>query len=146
MPSNQSLITFHFLTQTSLSERNRLRAFLKNLFRREGFRLEALSFIFCDDVYLLDLNRRYLEHDYYTDILTFPFSGAKSRVISGEVYISVERVRDNAKNLEQTFRQELHRVIFHGALHLCHYRDKTRKETTLMRQKEDHYLKSYFKK
>ncbi|WP_366206997.1 rRNA maturation RNase YbeY [Flavihumibacter sp. CACIAM 22H1] len=114
------------------------------LFKKEKKSLELLNYIFCTDEYLLDINRSFLQHDYYTDIITFELA-EKGEPTQGEVYISIDRVRDNAKLHGQSFQRELHRVIFHGALHLCGYRDKTKKEETLMRQKEEEYLSYYFK-
>ncbi|HEY4155019.1 MAG TPA: rRNA maturation RNase YbeY, partial [Puia sp.] len=111
-----------------LSGRKRLKAFISGLFRLEKHQLKELSYVFCSDPYLLALNRKFLDHDYYTDILTFPSSYGAGKGVSGEIYISVDRVRENAKNLGHSFRMELHRVIFHGALHLCQYKDKTKKD------------------
>ncbi|WP_315819080.1 rRNA maturation RNase YbeY [Paraflavitalea speifideaquila] len=90
----------------------------------------------------MEINRQYLQHDYFTDIITFNLSSHPAPVI-GEIYISIDRVRDNAQQFSTTFRDELHRVIFHGALHLCGYKDKTAKEEKLMRAKEDEYLTRY---
>jgi probable rRNA maturation factor len=128
----------------SLSERTRLKSFLQGLFKKEGRKLESLNYIFCTDSALLGINRQYLSHDYYTDIISFELS-AKGVPVQGEIYISVDRVRDNAKTQGVPFKVELHRVIFHGALHLCGYKDKTSKDTNFMRLKEDEYLNAYFK-
>jgi rRNA maturation RNase YbeY len=138
-------IRFHFLAPLKLNDRKRLKNFIAFLFRQERHKLLELSYIFCDDLYLLEQNEKFLNHHDLTDILTFPFSPASSRTVSGEIYISVERVRENAHDLGLPFEQELHRVIFHGALHLCHYKDKTRKDQMIMRSKEDEYLAKYFK-
>lgn len=137
-------VSFHFLIRFALPRRNRLRLFLADLFRREEQRLGELVYIFCDDEYLLDLNRKFLKHDFYTDILSFP-SFPEDKKVSGEIYISIDRVRENARDLGTSLREEIHRVIFHGALHLCHYKDNTKKEKDQMRSKEDEYLKRYFK-
>jgi rRNA maturation RNase YbeY len=144
MAAPEAPIRFHFLVPCTLRRRRQLRSLLNRLFRLEGYRLGSLDYIFCSDPYLLDLNRSFLRHDFYTDILSFPLSSPGSRTISGEIYISVDRVRENARNLGESFERELHRVIFHGALHFCHYKDKTRKEQALMRAKEDQYLKAYW--
>lgn len=138
-------VSFHFLIRFTLPRRNELRLFLADLFRREEQQLGELTYIFCDDEYLLDLNRKFLKHDFYTDILSFPSSPAENKKVSGEIYISVDRVRENARDLGNSFNKEIHRVIFHGALHLCHYKDKTKKEQDQMRSKENEYLKRYFK-
>jgi len=108
------------------------------MFRKEKKSLRRLDYIFCTDDYLLSLNRDFLKHDYFTDIITFDLS--ETDQIVGEVYISIDRVKDNAVSLENTFRQELLRVIFHGALHLCGFKDKKPKDIKLMRQKEEFYL------
>ena len=97
-----------------------------------------ISIIFCSDEYLLDINIRYLDHDYYTDIITFPYSASP---LTADLYISIDRVKENADQLNQHFSKELCRVIIHGILHLCGYKDKTPTEKELMRSKEDHYLK-----
>ncbi len=138
-------IQFHFLVPCALPDRRLLRQFLASIFKREKQRLEGLNIIFCSDDYLLDLNKQFLKHDFYTDILSFPLS-KPSQPLNAEIYISLDRVRDNAKNLESTLREELHRVIFHGVLHFCGYKDKTTKEINIMRATEDKYLRSYFKK
>jgi len=128
----------------ALKERTKLKAFINKLFKKEGFKLGELSYVFCSDEYLLTLNQQHLQHDYYTDILTFDLSSSKKE-IEGEIYISIDRVRDNAENHDKTFINELHRVIFHGALHLCGYKDKTTAQEKIMRQKEDEWLALYFK-
>lgn len=137
-------VQFHYLDRSfSLRERSRLKSFIVSLFRREGKALESLSYVFCSDQYLLQINRDYLQHDYYTDIISFDLSEGKNTV--GEIYISIDRVRDNAREFGSPFYQELHRVIFHGALHLCGYKDKSNKDQVLMRKKEDQALSLYFK-
>ncbi|MEO6963886.1 MAG: rRNA maturation RNase YbeY [Puia sp.] len=145
MNRDKPLVSFHFLIRTTLPHRNGLRLFLAGLFLREGQQLGELKYIFCDDKYLLDLNRTFLKHNFYTDILSFPSLQDENKKVSGEIYISVDRVRENAVDLGTSFKQEIHRVIFHGALHLCHYKDKTKKEQDQMRSKEDEYLKRYLK-
>ena len=116
-----------------------LRSVIMELFRKEGKRLDILSIVFCSDEFLLELNQQFLQHDYYTDILTFTMSD-RGAAIAGELYISVDRVRDNARVLGVSTVQELRRVIFHGALHLCGYKDKLKKDQAIIRQKEDRYL------
>jgi len=136
-------IFFFFQHPTTLRNRNQLKTCISRLFKQEQQKLESLNYIFTSDEELLTINQQYLQHDYYTDIITFDLA-AKGQPTQGDVYISVERVKDNALQLGQPFYKELHRVIFHGALHLCGYRDKTTKEEKLMREMEDKYLKSYF--
>jgi rRNA maturation RNase YbeY len=128
----------------SLTERTRLKKFISTIFRLEGKQLGHLNYIFCADEYLLNINRQYLNHDYYTDIISFDI-GEPGTAINGEIYISTDRVKENATILGMPFKQELHRVIFHGALHLCGYKDKTKNQQSLMRSREDHYLMKYLK-
>jgi len=135
-------IQFHFQQKGDLKDRRKLKTFLCSIFKKEGRRLDSLHFIFCSDKALLAINREFLGHDYYTDIITFNL--AENSKIEGEIYISLDRVRENARNLEQPLYVELHRVMFHGVLHLCGYRDKTRREIQLMREKESKYLSDYF--
>jgi probable rRNA maturation factor len=116
-----------------------LKTLLSDLFRKEGKQLAGLSIVFCSDEYLLELNRQFLQHDYYTDILTFLMS-ERGAPVEGELYISIDRVRDNARALGVPAMHELRRVILHGALHLCGYKDKLKKDQALIRQKEDRYL------
>ena len=138
-------VSFHFAEKVSLTNRAHLKNFIINIFKREKKKLVNLSFVFCSDTYLLEINKQYLKHNYYTDIITFDLS-VDPGLISGEIYISVDRVKDNAQNFNASFKEELHRVIFHGALHLCGYKDKTEAEEILMRKTEDKYLKLYFSK
>lgn len=137
-------IEFHYLTKGfSLKDRNRLKDFIIKLFKKEGFKVGVINYIFCTDEYLLEINKNYLNHDTYTDIVTFPLS-KKSEPISSDIFISVERVKENAKTFKTTFMKELHRVIFHGALHLCGYKDKNKEQSQQMRDMEELYLKWYF--
>lgn len=138
-------VQFHLLQTVTLKDRQLLKAFIQSIFKREQKAFESLTYIFCSDDYLLDINRQYLNHDYYTDIITFDLSEGRGGTV-GEIYISIDRVRDNAKHFKTSTAEELHRVIFHGALHLCGYKDKTLKEEKMMREKEAEYLKRYKKK
>ncbi len=102
-------------------------------------RLEKeISYIFCSDTYILDINREYLNHDYFTDIITFDY--CEGNLISGDIFISLDTVRSNAKDYNTSFTEELHRVIIHGILHLIGFKDKTLSEAQLMRQKENDAL------
>ena len=121
-----------------------LKAFIQSLFKKEKKKLASLTYVFCSDEYLLQINRDFLQHDFYTDIITFGLA-EPGYPIEAEVYISLDRVRDNAKIHGTTYTEEILRVIFHGALHLCGYRDKKKREITLMREKEDHYLRLFEK-
>jgi probable rRNA maturation factor len=136
-------IQFHFQHKGDLKNRRKLKTFLGSIFKKERYRLKSLHFIFCSDRALLAINQEFLGHDYYTDIITFNLSSNSK--IEAEIYISLDRVRENARNLDQPLYVELHRVVFHGVLHLCGYRDKTRKEIQLMREKESKYLSDYFR-
>jgi rRNA maturation RNase YbeY len=143
-PSTIPPIRFHFPEPgLTLTDRSPLKQFIASLFKKEGKKLAGLNYIFCSDDYLLDLNRQYLKHDYYTDIVTFDLS-ERGQAINAEIYISVERVRDNARQFGSTVKQEIHRVIFHGALHLCGYGDKKKADAVLMRKMEDKYLQLFF--
>lgn len=101
---------------------------------------EGLSFIFCSDKYLHELNVKYLDHDTLTDIITFPYHNDGNSKIEGDIFISIDRIKENSKELETSFEDELHRVIIHGVLHLCGYGDKTEKEKKEMRRKENESL------
>ena len=126
-----------------LNNRKKLKDFIILLFKKEGKRIEQLNYIFCTDRYLLEINKKYLGHNFYTDIITFELSDEKEPIIA-DIYISKERVRENAHLLAESFQTELHRVIFHGALHLCNYHDKGKKQKSKMKRKEDYYLRRYF--
>jgi probable rRNA maturation factor len=145
MNKKNQIIQFHFPSPCSLKDRKRLKTFVLSIFQKEKRRVEMVNIIFCDDKYLLTLNLQFLHHDYYTDILSFPLS-ANGKPLMAEVYISTDRVKDNARNLESSFREELHRVIFHGILHFCGYNDKSKAEIQKMRAAEDRYLTSYFRR
>ncbi|MGN6435107.1 MAG: rRNA maturation RNase YbeY [Agriterribacter sp.] len=129
----------------ALNNRTQLKAFLEKVFRKEKLQLKSLHYIFCSDDYLLQINKDFLNHHYYTDIITFELSSQKG-LVQGEVYISIDRVKENAQELQTSFKNELHRVIFHGALHLCGYKDKLKEEIITMRKAEDRLLDLYFKK
>ncbi len=115
------------------------------LIQNENKHAGEITVVFCSDDYLLKINEQYLNHNYYTDIVTFDY--VENSVISGDLFISVDRVNENASQLGVNFDEELYRVIFHGILHLCGFKDKTNAEKRLMREKEDFYLgKAGFKK
>ena len=110
----------------------------KSKIERNNKQLGEISYIFCSDEQLLEINKEFLNHDYYTDIITFDYSEAD--VISGDLFISIERIKDNAKTLKTSYQEELHRVIIHGVLHLLGYKDKTEVESENMRKLEDECL------
>ena len=126
----------------TLSNRKKLKLFLEKTFKQKGRKLTSLAIIFCTDEYLLDINRRFLQHDYYTDIITFNLAGS-TNTIEGEIYISVDRIDENASSNRVSKKEELHRVIFHGVLHLCGYKDKLREEKAKMTSAENRHLKMY---
>jgi len=116
---------------------------LEDIVLSEGKKLGEINYIFCDDEYLLKVNQDYLQHDYYTDIITFDY--VKGRTISGEIFVSLQRISDNASTLSKDYEEELRRVLAHGILHLSGYKDKSEVEEQLMRSKEDFYLAKYSK-
>jgi rRNA maturation RNase YbeY len=132
---------YFFFDNVSISLRNRteLKKAIELLFKREKKSLANLNYVFCSDKKLLDINRQYLKHDFYTDIITFDLS-EKRGPVTGEIYISVDRIKENAQKLGESLDSELRRVLFHGALHLCGYKDKTKQEKEKMRKKEQLYL------
>lgn len=119
--------------------RTGLRQWLNAVAKAESMVIRSVSIILCSDEYLYGMNVRYLQHKTYTDIITFD-QGSTTREINGELYISIDRVRDNAKTLGLPIREELHRVMVHGLLHLCGYGDKTMAAKKKMTSKEDEYL------
>ena len=136
-------ISFFFEnTRVTLTERRRLKDYIERLFKSHGKALESLTYVFCTDKSLLSVNKKFLKHDYFTDIITFDLSESKQRVVA-EIYISVDRVKENAKTLAVSIKEELHRVMFHGVLHLCGYRDKSVNEKKNMRLEEDKNLQAY---
>ena len=138
-----SKVHFYFLKKVpSLKNRTQLKLFLKKLSKLYKKEIDSLNFIFCSDEYLLEINRNHLQHDFYTDIITFDLS--ESKLIRGEIYISTDRVKDNAKTFHTSFKEEIHRVIFHGVLHLCGFKDKSKKEAESMRSEEQKALNLYF--
>lgn len=142
MPSESKVYFFFEKRGFALNHRTRLKKYIESIFRTEKKRLGTINYIFCSDERLLEINRKFLHHDYYTDIITFELTTVPS--IQAEVYISIDRVRDNARAIGATFRSELHRVMFHGSLHCCGYGDKTRKAEQEMRRAEDRHLRRYF--
>ena len=114
---------------------------LEEIILSEEKKLGEINYIFCDDEYLLKINQDYLQHDYYTDIITF--DTVKGKTISGEIFVSLQRISDNASTLSKNYEEELRRVLAHGILHLCGYKDKTKAEEQEMRSKEDFYIARY---
>jgi rRNA maturation RNase YbeY len=114
---------------------------LESLIGSENFESGEITIVFCTDDYLLEMNKRYLNHNFYTDIITFDYS--ENGVISGDLFISVDRVNDNAGSFSVSVDNELKRVIYHGVLHLCGYKDKTENDIKEMREKENFYIKQF---
>jgi len=123
----------------TIRSKNLIRKWLQGLISKEGKRVGQLGIILCSDEYLWNLNKDFLNHRTYTDIITFD-QGVIEGEVSGELYISLERIRDNAKKFNVSVKDELHRVMVHGVLHLCGYGDKTPREKTRMTAKENEYL------
>jgi rRNA maturation RNase YbeY len=114
---------------------------MNELIKSENYEMGEITLVFCKDEYLLDMNRTYLNHDYYTDIITFDYS--KDKIISGDLFISIDRVIENSSAFYVSFNHELSRVIYHGVLHLCGYKDKSDEDIITMRDKENYYLKKF---
>ncbi|MFL5808607.1 MAG: rRNA maturation RNase YbeY [Flavisolibacter sp.] len=143
MTNTMDKVTFHYVDVSFyFPKRTQLKSFLLQQLRKEGRKVEALNYVFCTDEYLLTMNQQYLQHDTLTDIITFELS-PKAQPLVADIYISVERVRENALTFRTSFKDEILRVIFHGALHLSGYKDKTSADTQLMRKKEEEYLGIY---
>ena len=137
-------VNFHFeKARISLKNRTRLKKFIDKIVTREKKKLKNLNYIFCQDKHLLKINRKYLNHDFYTDVITFDLSSSAQEIFA-DIYISVDRVRENAQAVKSSLTEEIHRVMFHGLLHLCGYNDKTEQERVDIKKKEDYYLKHYF--
>jgi rRNA maturation RNase YbeY len=125
----------------TLSDEQKLANWILSIIQAENCQLQILSYIFCSDQYLHQINLEYLQHDTYTDIITFPYESPP--LIHGDIFISIDRVRENAQAFKVSFEEELRRVIIHGVLHLCGYPDKTEEEASKMRQKEEEALSKW---
>ena len=132
------MISFNYETDFQLDNEDELSRWISNTIINEGFNEGEINYIFCDDSYLLDLNIQYLDHNTLTDIISFDYTLGKQ--INGDVYISVERVRENATDFKVTFDNEMTRVMIHGILHYCGYKDKTEADEAGMRSKENYYM------
>ena len=133
-----------FFEDTKFDLRNRaiLKKSIEHIFKKEGRPLSFINYVFCTDKKILEINRQFLKHNFYTDIITFDLSDGED--IQAEIYISIDRIKENAKAFKCPFKKELVRVLIHGALHLCGYDDKHKKEKSIIRKKEDYYLIKYF--
>lgn len=123
----------------NLKNKTKLKEWISTVIKKEKLIPGELSYVFCDDETLLKMNQQFLDHNTYTDIITFDYRDGK--IVNGEIYVSVERVRDNAATYKTTVEDELHRVMIHGVLHICGYKDKTKAAKELMRKMEDAALK-----
>ena len=141
--SARKAIRFHYLEPARFPVRV-LKETIVRILKRHGKTPSELNYVFCEDGYLLEMNRAYLGHDFYTDILTFDLSDSP-RMLRADIFISTERVRENASELGIPIYKELMRVVIHGALHLVGFRDKSKAEQVRMRQEEDRYLQSALK-
>ncbi len=133
----------NFFTESTiftLKNKTHLRSWLLKCAKSEKQTISELNYIFCSDNYLKKINKQFLNHNYFTDVITFPTSLPGDKAISGDIFISIDRVRDNAKTYGVRVNDELHRVMVHGLLHLCGYGDKTSSQEKTMRGKENYYL------
>lgn len=121
-----------------LTDKNRLKSWISESCKKEGVEINSLIFVFSDDDFLLQINKKYLRHNTLTDIITFDLSD--DLTLDGEIYISLDRVKDNAKKFDVKYVNEIHRVMIHGVLHLIGYNDKTPSQKRKMTAKEDYYL------
>lgn len=131
------MIHFFYENTSEIIEEN-IKPWIEKIIITEEKRLGEINYIFCDDEYLLKINQDFLDHDYYTDIITF--DQVRGKTISGEIFVSLQRIKDNANLISKNYEEEKKRVIAHGILHLCGYKDKTEEEQKTMRAKEDFYL------
>ncbi|NMH89654.1 rRNA maturation RNase YbeY [Flavivirga algicola] len=132
------MINFNYETDFYLKNETEVSNWILNTISEEAHKLEEINYVFCDDEYLHKLNVEFLNHDTLTDVISFDYSIGKR--IQGDIFISIERVKDNAKDFSVSFEEELNRVIIHGVLHYCGYKDKTDADAKIMRAKENHYL------
>ena len=129
------MITFNSETSFTLKNQKKLVKWIGDVISSEGFQVGEINYIFCDDSYLNKINQEFLNHDTFTDIISFDYTLGKE--VGGDIFISIERVLENAEEFNEVFENELHRVMIHGILHFIGYKDKTKKDKTLMRTKED---------
>jgi len=135
------MISFNYELEFLLENEEQYSSWISNVISSENKKEGDINYIFCDDEYILEINKQYLDHDYYTDIISFDYSVGNE--LHGDIFVSIERVRENAIEFEVTFDEELKRVLAHGVLHYCGYKDKTEEEELLMRSKEDEKIKMF---
>ena len=132
------MISFNYETDFTIPNEPKLSNWISKVILDEGFKEDEINYVFCDDLYLHKLNVEFLKHDTLTDIISFDYSVGK--IIQGDIFISIERVQENAKDFKVEFEDELHRVIVHGILHYCGYKDKVDGDIKMMRERENFYL------
>ncbi|USL96316.1 rRNA maturation RNase YbeY [Riemerella anatipestifer] len=137
------MIQFFFEEIEPISISTDISKWLEQIILSEHKKLGKINYIFCDDEYLLKINQEHLQHDYYTDIITFDY--VRGNTISGDIFVSLPRISDNASTLSKDYQSEFLRVLAHGVLHLCGYKDKTEEDIKEMRNKEDHYINLFLK-
>lgn len=135
------MIDYNYETDFRLTNEEIFTEWIESVIKSEGKNLGEIAYIFCNDSYLLEINQQYLNHDDLTDIISFDYS--EDDLICGDIFISIERVQDNALDLGVSFEEELKRVIIHGVLHYCGYKDKSENDALLMRTKEDEKIKMF---
>lgn len=137
-------VFFHYADrELNLKNKKNIQSIIEQIFEKENVGLKRLDYIFCSDEYLLDINQKFLQHDFYTDIVTFDLSEENDTATTGEIYLSLDRVKDNSQKLGTNLMDETLRVIFHGALHLVGFNDKKEGEVPIMRSKEEEYINLY---
>jgi probable rRNA maturation factor len=129
------MIEFNYETEFTLENEGAISNWISDVIKSENKKVGEINYIFCDDEYLLQINQEHLQHDFYTDIISFDYTVGNE--INGDVFVSVERVKDNALDFNVSFEEELKRVLVHGVLHYCGYKDKSEADVLLMRSKED---------
>jgi rRNA maturation RNase YbeY len=139
----KEILFFDYDRTPNLKNKRKLRGYLDKVFLKEKKHIKSVFYIFCSDNHIIRINKDFLKHNYYTDVISFNLAEPEGE-IQGEIYISVDRIRENAVKERVSYREELHRVIFHGTLHLCGYDDKKGEEATKMRKMENKHIKKYF--
>ena len=135
------MISFNYETDFQLDNETQFSDWISRVILSENKKEGDINYIFCDDEYILEINKQYLDHDYYTDIISFDYSVGNE--LNGDIFVSIVRVKENATDFNATFDEELKRVIIHGILHYCGYKDKSEEDEALMRSKEDEKIKMF---
>ena len=135
------MISFNYETDFLLDNETQFSDWISKVILSESKKEGDINYIFCDDEYILEINKQYLDHDYYTDIISFDYSVGNE--LNGDIFVSIDRVKENATDFNATFDDELKRVIIHGILHYCGYKDKSEEDEALMRSKEDEKTKMF---